>query len=431
MAAGREWPPPENDRFAFFGFFVLGAAWILLFRTFGWSPWVVTGIPCALMVAYAYTSWDREEKRPKYAFAGDNLYYLGFLYTLTSLAHALIVFDPEEAGTETIITNFGIAIATTILGMALRVVVGQRTEETLETVDEEVRTGLGDAARRLRGEIEFTVDEFQSFRERTREALEEGLAEVRAQLAEAADTSARIGDGLTGIEEKGAALAETTGKAWEGIGADADRVRLALVSMTERIAGFDFYEAFVARAIDLASGKLRDAVEQHADEVRQGTEELRSGLKELTREFDAIGLRGVVREAVEPVSRDLREASTQLAGSAGAVREAVESARGAEETAGDLRAGLETVAGALASVGDRVAAVGKDSGNSLSRSIERVEQANAQLEQSLKRMAELMRRAAEEKRRRRIPLLGRLFGKTVREAPAPGPRPMNPRRRPR
>ena len=411
MAAGREWPPPENDRFAFFGFFVLGAAWILLFRTFGWSPWVVTGIPCALMVAYAYTSWDREEKRPKYAFAGDNLYYLGFLYTLTSLAHALIVFDPEEAGTETIITNFGIAIATTILGMALRVVVGQRTDETVETVDEEVRTGLGDAARRLRGEIEFTVDEFQSFRERTREALEEGLGEVRAQLAEAADTSARIGDGLTKIEEKGAALAETTGKAWEEIGADADRVRGALVAMAEKIAGFDFYEAFVARAIDLASGKLRDAVEQHADEVRQGTEELRSGMKVLTREFDAIGLRRVIGEAVEPVSRDLREASTELAGSAGAVREAVESARAAEETAGDLRAGLETVAGALSSVGDRVAAVGKDSRNSLSRSIERVEQANAQLEESLKRMAELMRRAAEEKRRRRIPLLGRLFGK--------------------
>ena len=416
MVAGRERSPPGNDRFVFFGFFLVGAAWILLFRTFGWSQWVVTGIPCSLMAAYAYTSWDREEKRPKYAFAGDNLYYLGFLYTLTSLAHALVVFDPEEAGTETIITNFGIAIATTILGMALRVAVGQRTDETVETVAEEVRTGLGEAARRLRGEIEFTVDEFRGFRERTREALEEALSEVRAQLAEAADTSVRIGDGLTKIEEKSVALAETTGQAWEVIGAEADRVRLALVAMTERIAGFDFYEAFVEKAIDIASGKLRDAVEERAAEVRQGTEELRSGMKELTREFDAIGLRRVIREAVEPASRDLREASTELAGSAGAVREAVESARGAEETAGDLRAGLETVAGALASVGDRVTAVGKDSQNSLSRSIERVEQANEQLEKSLKRMAELMRRAAEEKRRWRIPLLGRLFGKR----PPPG-----------
>ena len=431
MAGGRQWWSPENDRFVFIALFVIGGVWIWGIKSLGGSQLTATVFPGVLMLGYAGWLWDWNERRPKYAFAGDNLYYLGFLYTLSSLAHALYVFDPEEAGTETIITNFGIAIATTILGMALRVFVGQRTDETVETVDEEVRIGLGEAARRLRGEIEFTVGEFQSFRERTREALDEALGEVRAQLAEAAATSARIGDGLTGIEEKSAALAETTGKAWEGIGAEADRVRLALVSMAERIAGFDFYEAFVARAIDLASGKLRDAVEQHAAEVRQGTEELRSGLKELTREFDAIALRGVVREAVEPVSRDLREASTELAGSAGAVREAVESARGAEETAGDLRAGLETVAGALASVGDRVAAVGKDSRNSLSRSIERVEQANEQLEQSLKRMAELMRRAAEEKRRRRIPLLGRLFGKTVREAPAPRPRPVNPRRRPR
>lgn len=412
MAGGREWASPENDRFVFFAFFLAGLAWIVLFRTIGWSQWVVTGIPCSLMGAYALTLWDREAKRPKYAFAGDNLYYLGFLYTLISLAHAFVVFDIEDAGTETIITNFGIAIFTTILGMALRILMGQRTEETAETVADEVRTGLGDAARRLRGEIEFTVDEFEGIRERTRAALEEGLGEVRARLAEAADTSARIGDGLTKIEEKTGEIAETTGKAWEEIGAEADRVRAALASMAERIAGFDFYEAFVRRAIDLASGKLQGAVEERAAEVRRGTEALRSGVEELTRELDAVGLRRVVSEAVEPASRELREASTALTGSAAAVREAVESGRAAEETAGDLRQGLETVAGALAAVGDRVAAAGKDSRNSLSRSIERVEQANEQLEQAMKRMTSLLRRVGEEKRgRRRIPLLARLFGK--------------------
>lgn len=416
MAAGRERSSPENDRFVFITLFVIGGAWIWGTKSLGGSQLIATVFPGVLMLGYTAWLWDWSESKPKYSFAGDNLYYLGFLYTLISLAHALAGFDIEVSGTEAIITNFGIAILTTILGMALRILVGQRIEEIVETVDEEVRTGLGDAARRLRGEIEFTVDEFRGFRERTREALDEALKEVRAQLAEAADTSARIGDGLTKIEERSAALAETTGKAWEEIGAEADRVRAALVEMTEKIAGFDFYEAFVARAIDIASGKLRDAVEQHAAEVRQGAEELRAGMTELTREFDAIGLRRVIHEAVEPVSRDLREASTELAGSAGAVREAVESARAAEETAGGLRAGLETVAGALASVGDRVASVGKDSRNSLSRSLERVEQANEQLERSLKRMAESMRRVAEEKRRWRIPLLGRLFGKR----PPPG-----------
>ena len=416
MVDGRRWWSPESDRVFFFALFIVGTAWIWGTKSLGASQFTATAFPGVLMLGYTAWLWDWSESKPKYSFAGDNLYYLGFLYTLISLAHALAGFDIEVSGTEAIITNFGIAILTTILGMALRILVGQRIEEIVETVDEEVRTGLGDAARRLRGEIEFTVDEFRGFRERTREALDEALKEVRAQLAEAADTSARIGDGLTKIEERSAALAETTGKAWEEIGAEADRVRAALVEMTEKIAGFDFYEAFVARAIDIASGKLRDAVEQHAAEVRQGAEELRAGMTELTREFDAIGLRRVIHEAVEPVSRDLREASTELAGSAGAVREAVESARAAEETAGGLRAGLETVAGALASVGDRVASVGKDSRNSLSRSIERVEQANEQLERSLKRMAESMRRVAEEKRRWRIPLLGRLFGKR----PPPG-----------
>lgn len=412
MAEDRRWWSPERDRLVFFVFFIVGAAWIWGTKSMGAGQLTATVFPGALMLVYASMLWDWYEKKPKYSFAGDNLYYLGFLYTLTSLAHALVVFDIEEAGTETIITNFGIAILTTILGMALRILVGQRVEETAETVDNEVRTGLGDAARRLRGEIEFTVDEFEGIRERTREALEAGLEEVRARLAEAADTSARIGDGLAKIEEKTGEIAETTGKAWEGIAADADRVRAALASMAERIAGFDFYEAFVEKAIDLASGKMRDAVEERAAEVRRGTEALRSGVEELTREFDAAGLRRVVGDAVEPVSRDLREASTALTGSAGAIREAVESGRAAEETAGGLRAGLETVAGALAAVGDRVAAAGKGSQNSLARSIERVEQANEQLEQAMKRMTSLLRRFGEEKRSRwRIPLLARLFGK--------------------
>ena len=39
-----------------------------------------------LMLAYACLHWDFENNRPRADSTGDNLYYLGFLYTLTSLA---------------------------------------------------------------------------------------------------------------------------------------------------------------------------------------------------------------------------------------------------------------------------------------------------------------------------------------------------------
>ena len=113
---------------------------------------------------------------------GDNLYYLGFLYTLTSLAHSLYRFSADEADTEVIVTNFGIAIFTTILGMALRVLMGLPTVDDPSSLDESARLDLAETARKLRREMSYTVETF-------REALEQDLDSVRHRFAEdAAET---------------------------------------------------------------------------------------------------------------------------------------------------------------------------------------------------------------------------------------------------
>ena len=400
-SSGRFW---EGGRGPFVLFFAAGVVFILSLKAFGAPQWLVTAIPCVLMFAYTWTLWDSEKNEPKYESAGDNLYYLGFLYTLTSMAHSLYRFS-TDATTETIVTNFGIAVSTTILGMALRILVGQPAEEAPETVDEEVRMHLADAARRLRGEIEFTVDEFRGFRERTREALEEGLAEVRKRLGEASDTAAKIGEGLGEIEERTRAQAEQAAEQWKKIGAQADGVCESLVVMSGKIAEFDFPRAFVERATQLAAESMKDAVEQQVAEIRRGTDELRSGVEEfrrgveaLTKDFAAVALPRVVSEAVAPATEDLRAASTELTASASgltdsatAIRSALEGGRDLTAATDELRSGLDRVAGALAAVGERVSEVGGASGQSLSRSVERIEQANRGLEDSLTRVSSLMR----------------------------------------
>ena len=50
--------------------------------------------------------------------SGDNLYYMGFLFTLTSLAVSLYQFSAAGSA-EQIVQNFGIAIASTIAGITL------------------------------------------------------------------------------------------------------------------------------------------------------------------------------------------------------------------------------------------------------------------------------------------------------------------------
>ena len=425
MASDGNWWETTRGRFALV--FLVGAGAILLLKGLGAPQWLVTTIPGLLMLGYAWTLWDFDEHQPKDPAAGDNLYYLGFLYTLTSMATSLYRFS-TDGDTETIVTNFGIAIFTTILGMMLRIVVGQGAEEKPESVDEEMRVRLSEAARTLRGEIEFTVDEFRGFRERTREALEEGLSEVRQKLGEAADQAGKIGDGLREVEERtreqaarSAEQAEETAKQWQKIRRQADAVCEAIVVMAEKIAGFDFPQAFVERATEIAAEAMKEAVEERTAEVRRGTEELRRGTEEVrrgiesfTRDLAAADLPRVVGEAVAPATQDLRAASAELTASAAAIREALDSGRETGEVTGALKTGLDSVAGALAAVGERVSEVGSGSRHSLSQSLERIERANAGLEASLAELSSLVagltkELAARQRSRSRFSFLRRLF----------------------
>ncbi|MBN8964150.1 MAG: hypothetical protein J0H89_01965 [Rhizobiales bacterium] len=110
--------------------------------------------------------------------AGDNLYYLGFLYTLTSLGVSLFQFSVTDGGAG-IVTNFGIAIATTILGIALRVMFNQMRQDPVE-VEAVARLELADAARKIRQEIDGASLEFASFRRTITQMLEEAAKEQRA-----------------------------------------------------------------------------------------------------------------------------------------------------------------------------------------------------------------------------------------------------------
>ena len=104
----------------FLGFVLVGAAYILWAKLGGVSAVRVIVVPLGLMVLYTLALGLARYFRLRDDQAGDNLYYLGFLYTLTSLGASLWQFS-VEAGAEGIVTNFGIAISSTILGVALRV----------------------------------------------------------------------------------------------------------------------------------------------------------------------------------------------------------------------------------------------------------------------------------------------------------------------
>jgi methyl-accepting chemotaxis protein len=171
------------DRWLFIIIFLIGAIFIILLKHAGLKQWIVTMSPVVMMLIYtAYVSASsRYQLREDHA--GDNLYYLGFLYTLTSLSYSLYEFSQEDQGTQRIISNFGIALATTIVGLALRVLFTQMREDPIE-IERGARIELSQFVSNLKSEIDDTILAFNLFRRKTIQSIDEGFSEIREKVHE-------------------------------------------------------------------------------------------------------------------------------------------------------------------------------------------------------------------------------------------------------
>jgi hypothetical protein len=193
----------------FFAVVAAGCAYIVTAKLIGVQQVYVTFVPVGLMVAYALLLAGWRSIRLRDDQAGDNLYYLGFLYTLTSLGVSLYQFSVKDAAADRIVQNFGIAIATTIAGVGLRIVFNQMRRDPVD-VERVARLELADAARRVRKELDATVVELAHSRRATQQVVFEGLDEVARKVDEVAG---RIAGSLEGLSRQANATVETTATA--------------------------------------------------------------------------------------------------------------------------------------------------------------------------------------------------------------------------
>jgi len=165
------------DQALFFGLFAAGTVSIWLLKSYGVSQFGATAFPVALILLYAAIALVAKRYRIREDRVGDNCYYLGFLYTLVSLAYALHAYDPSGAGAADIITNFGIAIFTTIIGLALRVLFNQMREDPVE-YEREARYSLAEASRELRARLSDIATDVSDFQRKIAQITEEGVVDI-------------------------------------------------------------------------------------------------------------------------------------------------------------------------------------------------------------------------------------------------------------
>lgn len=255
---------PRSGRGLFLAFFAGGGFLILLMKSLTASPLLAVLLPIVLMGSYACLLVEWPDLRAKVDFAGDNFYYLGFLYTLISLAISLYQFNTEGA-TGSIITNFGLALTSTILGLAGRILLNQPQDE--EGAEAKAREDLARANRRLRAEMEYSIDEFQQFRaeaKRVFEQLDRGVAAAGAalerQLEHLESGAARFGalrQRVAEVDEAAAGAVRDIQAQRERFVSESQAVSDSLQQLLASFRSVDFRREFIEELIEPTSEQFQ------------------------------------------------------------------------------------------------------------------------------------------------------------------------------
>jgi hypothetical protein len=239
-----------SDRYALLAAFVLGAVGSVALKFTDLHPIVPALWAGAVLVSYVAAIWWIGRLRIEPETAGDNCYYLGFVFTLTSLAVTLYQMTGSEVGQETIrnvISGFGIALSSTIVGIILRVwLIRQRPD--IVSRDREARIELHNAVRDFRT----------------------ALADSTAMIKTFAIESAQL------MGEERAKLGQLTGEVIESQRKAVQKGAELQVETLERTiaAGAEKSAAAIAAAVEQGLGSASETLARAVAEIRDGVAEL-------------------------------------------------------------------------------------------------------------------------------------------------------------
>jgi len=285
------------DKMFFIVIFAAGAATIWTTKSYEVDPLAIALFVVFLLLLYVSICAFTRIGRIREDVIGDNVYYLGFLFTLVSLGFALwqVRDVRDEELVRLLLSSFGIALLSTIAGIFLRVFVNQFRLDPVE-VERDVRLELVDVATQLKSQLYATMNAFSDANTTIAQLVRESS---HLSVTKHAELLKAMGEEVAvQIEEFAARLGTSLSKPLDDARRqlEADIGRLAT---TSRDLGTDLGSAAqdikkqfrgIGQSIAKASERLESASIQYADR-------LSSTIK-------------VMEEAVQQVSRDLEQLKT-------------------------------------------------------------------------------------------------------------------------
>jgi predicted nucleic acid-binding Zn-ribbon protein len=360
------------DRGILFLFLIGGSASIVALKL---SPVPIEfriGIPVGLIVAYALLTISRTRFRLRYDQAGDNCYYMGFIFTLVSLGIALYQIRQGSSAQEFgigVVRDFGLALSTTIAGIICRVSLTQLREDPHD-IEEATRRELIDYSRALSGQMQASVGMLAEVRQTTEDRLKNYVFEMgqvvgehQRRTEEMRDSTKKLSDSIGKLAADFAsteiptgklrdataatmnaigALNETLGRANTALSDIEGTSRAVAESYRQRLrAGNEMAEQETRTAAALAgSAGATSAFSDRTRELTAALQEARGGAEALKGMEDEVR---AVTEALRTATRSIAGASSRLATAEAALSDQMVTAEGA---ASSLSAQIDALADA-------------------------------------------------------------------------------------
>ena len=240
---------------------------------------VASGIGVIIMVIYVVQQ-RRERPEGEHSRLGDEVYYLGLLYTLTSLCAALVSLFLLDGGeqaleerTNEMVGSFGIALLTTMAGIVMRMPLQRRATDGQTTIIriprsasdsrggtveiEGVTVDLERYAHELRRQLQASTNAFTSHANQT-------ILQARTTHAHMDEMMKAFHDGL---EEKAKAELESLETIYKAIATNAEEV----MKRTET------QQASVQSALERLEAHLK-SMDESVDRIRAGSSETAENL---------------------------------------------------------------------------------------------------------------------------------------------------------
>ena len=254
------------DRWLLFLAFAAGAGGVVALKLSGLPQWTPAAWSGAVIVGYAAAVWALRSARLDPEQIGDNAYYLGFVLTLCSLAFTLWALgevEAEAAFVAEVVSGFGIALTSTVVGIAVRVFLMQFRLD-LVAREREAQMVLGEAMQSFRSELAEVIRGTRFMGVEIRQTLAQHHRDLaEADAARAAETTERMAEAFDAALAR---FAERTGTLEAALVEGAER-KVALAAA--QLAELSDRQARDAQARAAQSEARIDGAARHAAEAAE------------------------------------------------------------------------------------------------------------------------------------------------------------------